>query len=476
MIGSFLARAVVGYVLVPAYFQREIYSPYDYMGAKLGNGVRRATTLLFSLGGVLGQSARVYLTALVLEVLIAPELAWLESQTGLTPLAGAVFLIGVLAIAWTWMGGIAAVIWTDAFLFLLFLIGIGVSLYSVSAGVPGGLSVALREGLEAGKFQFFDFDWKPTKAYTFWVACLAAPWGMIGQYGTDQLLAQRLFCCSSPRAARRAILWSTLSIGVTFLVAVLGVGLWAYYRANPLAGDLAALVAEKPDKVFPVFISHSIPSGLRGIVIAGVFAAAISSLDSILAALSQTTVSLLGPKAGEGRRPLLWSRLCVFVWGVLLCLATLGMAWVSRHYDSVLDLALAMAGYTTGALLAAFFLAFLPVRTDGSGFLWSAPLSVAGVFALVWHAPWAQWTTVAFGAGLMLSWGVWRARPDLRAGVSRASVLTQSLVLAVGIALVIGLSAKGTFAGGGVVAWPWYIPCGSSIAFVFALALDRRAS
>jgi len=482
LIGSFLARAVVAYVLVPAYFEEEIYSPYDYMGARLGEGVRRMTTILFSLGGVLGQSARIYLTAVVLQVLLAPELAWFADNIGWDPLVTSVLGIGAVAIIWTWMGGIAAVVWTDVFLFLLFVLGIGVSLWVVHGGVSDGLGGALSDGLAAGKFKFLDTRWDPTRAYTIWVACIAAPWGNIGPYGTDQLITQRLLCCKQASDARRAMLWSSLSIVITFLVAVLGVGLWAFYREQPLAEGLAASVASQPDRVFPVFISTAIPTGLRGLVIAGAFAAAISSLDSILAALSQTSMSTfvlpLRRRTGvepEARETLLLSRVCVLFWGGLLCAAAIGMRWIEDRYDSLLDLALAMAGYTGGALLAAFVLAFRNTRRGASGFVWSAPLSILAVFSIVWHAPWALRVSAVGMAMLGLAWMQLRVRPAWRDGRRRPALMLQSLALALGFGLVIALWRFATFEDGRVIAFPWYIPCGSLVAYFFALVLDRRS-
>lgn len=123
LFGSLLARAFVGYVLVPAYYEREIYSPYDYVGNRLGSQARALTTGLFTLGGILAQSARVYLTAVVLQVLLAQELAAVEAAIGLPPLVTSVAAIGVVAVGWTLMGGMATVIWTDAILFVLFLVG-----------------------------------------------------------------------------------------------------------------------------------------------------------------------------------------------------------------------------------------------------------------------------------------------------------------------------------------------------------------
>jgi SSS family transporter len=482
LIGSLLARLFVGYVLVPAYYEREIYSPYDYVAQRLGEGARGMTTALFTLGGILSQSARVYLTALVLEVLLAKELAALGEWTGFAPLSCAVALIGVVAVLWTWIGGIATVIWTDVVLFCLFLVGIAVSLWTVQhalADVGSGLSEAMAEGWRVGKFDLINTSTDLSQPYTLWVALFVASWGQIGPYGCDQLMAQRLFCCRGPREARKAIVASIAAVGIIAAVALVGVALWAYYQQFPLSAANEALVAERPDRIFPIFVMDVVGPGLKGLVIVGALAAAISSLDSILAALSQTTLAAVYlprrrrelARRGvseedevEARRTLRVSRVLVLGWGVVLCAAAVGVERVAERYDSILDLALAMAGYTGGALLAAFFLAFLPIRARGRGLLWSAPLSVLAVFALAWHDPWAL-DVVHVGAGLLgLAWVVrlLKSGADLRG----------TLALSLGLALVEGLCRYGALPGGAVLPWPWYIPLGTVVTFVGALCMD----
>jgi len=486
LIGSFLARLIIGYVLVPAYFQREIYSPYDYMGSKLGERVRKMTTALFSLGGVLGQSARVYLIAVVLEIVLFDELRWVEQHTGIDSLVASISAIGIVAVGWTMLGGIAAVVWTDAILFLLFLTGVAIALFTVGAHVDGGVPAAFASGWEAGKFRLLDFDTDPTKAYTFWAALFASSWGGIGSYGTDHLLAQRLFCCRDARAARRAIIGSIAAVGVIFLVALVGIALFAYYREHPLTGEARALVDAKPDRIFPVFIVEVIPPGLKGVVVAGAFAAAISSLDSILAALSQTSLSALwlpyrrrkapADSPEEGRRTVRVSRMFVVGWGVVLCAVAVSMQKVHEHYASILDLALAMGSYTGGALVACFFVSFLPVRVDGSGLLYSAPLSVLTVFAIVWHSSGAQHLVVLLTALALLAWLVLRLRPALSTERWTAE-LRRTVYLLVGLLVIVGVSRYGYGAEtSDVLAWPWYIPAGSLVAFVLGIALGRPVS
>ena len=278
-IGAVLARVIIGVWFVPAFYEREIYSPYEYMGQRLGTPVRTVTTGLFMLGAVLGQSVRVLLTAMVLQLM-----------TGF-PLGVSIWVIGAIAVAWTLLGGITTVIWTDVVQFGVFLIGLTAALVYVCVELPGGAREMITVAAEADKFRFWNFSTDPNVAFTIWAALIANTFLCLNAYGTDQLIAQRMFCCRGKREARIAIITSSVGQLVAGLALFVGVGLYAYYHRFGLTGEAARLVADKGDRIFPVFILQKMPPGLVGLIIAGVFAAAISSLDSVLAALSQTVVS-----------------------------------------------------------------------------------------------------------------------------------------------------------------------------------------
>jgi len=510
-----LARVIVGCVFVPAYYRREIYSPYDYMAGVLGGRVRTLTTVLFIFGGALAQGARVYLTAMILDLIVGePLFGRLAAATGVSTLTWSIYLVGVIAVGWAWIGGITTVIWTDVILFLVFLFGALAALLAIIVRLPGGPVDGVRYLLETGwaardsgpwgRFTFFDFDWSPARQYTFWTAVFAASWGGLGAYGTDQMMAQRMFCCRGPREARLAIISSAAGQIVTVMMCLVGVGLYAFYQTFELPGDLAARVAAKQDLIFPVFILRELPPGVTGLVIAGIFAAALSTLVSVVAAYSQTSISAFylpwrrrrRPQGAadplddpaEQRRLVLLSRSLVILWGAVLCAMAQVAEAASAKFPEILNLALSMAGYTGGALLAGFLLAFLRLNIDDRGFLWSAPLSVLTVFALVWHEPWAH-VVCTTGAGLILAGWLWmlaRQRavggPDCGPGVRD---LLQTLLLAAGLAGMVWLSFRGYLdvredpVGGTrhyvTVAWPWFVPIGSTVAFVFGYALARPA-
>lgn len=349
-IGSILARFIVGFWFVKVYFQQEIYSPYDYMAQRLGPGVKALTTAMFTLGTILGQSVRVLVTALVLKTV--------------TPfsMTESILLITLFAIVWTLMGGMTTVIWTDAMQFVLFMGSGLLAFFWIIGGLPGGWAEFWQVGAENGKFTLLNLSTDPDVQFTLWVALLAMPFQNLAAFGTDQLNAQRMFCCRNASDARKAIIFSSFSQVITVLMLLVGAGLFAWYQQFPPTPEVAAAFATDKDNVFPVWITTVLPPGLTGLVLAGAFAAAISSLDSALAALSQTSLSLLhgakGLSSGDPGRLLRQSRIAVIFWGVFLAGAAV-LIYAIKTYGNldILSLAFGMVAYTYGPMLGIFLLA-----------------------------------------------------------------------------------------------------------------------
>ncbi|BAM04787.1 sodium:solute symporter family transporter [Phycisphaera mikurensis] len=477
LVAGLLSRLAVAAVLVPAYFREGVLSPYDFMANRLGPEARWVTTLMFSLLGVLGQAARVYLTGVVLVTMCGPPLASAAAAVGVAPLTLAIASVSVVAIAWTLLGGIATVIWTDAMLLAVFVLGGLVALLTVAAGVDGGLAAVVATGLEGGKFRLFDLSLAPefTRPYTLWAAVIAVTFGNIGSYGTDQLLAQRIFACRSPRDAQKAVLASYLAEAFAALMLLVGVALWAFYEAYPDA--LPAAAVERPDAIFPAFVLAEVPIGLTGLILAGVFAAALSSLTSILGALAQTTTALL-PEPADDASGLRRARFLVALWGVVLALAAVGAGAYVDHQEAagnevpLLDLALGLANYVIGGLLAAFVLAWLPLRINARGLLFSAPLSVACVWAARFHGERPAEICLVVGVVFLAAWtaasacGSARLRgPRLRRLPVAAAAAAVPLLLE--RFLVFGEDPSGPVS----IAWPWYAPLAGLVAGVFGYGL-----
>ena len=365
-IGSIVARIFVGLFFVKVFYEKDIYSPYDYMGNKLGAGVKKLATVLFTVGSILAQSVRVLVAALPLKIVTPLPLEW------------CIVIIGLFAIGWTLMGGMRTVIWTDVMQFGLFVAGGTIALLWMVSGFENGWAtlfdtarhVGLFDGTTIDKMRVFNFSFDKDLQFTFWVAIFAVPFLNLNAFGVDQLNAQRMFCCKNPVDAKKAIIWSSVGQLVTVLMLMVGAALFVFYRINPPTDPLIMEGMDwqegqpkTSDMAFPVWIVTELPLGLRGLILAGIFAAAISSLDSILAALSQTTLSLFAKTdheytEEEHKRLVRLSRILVLVWGVFLTGFTFALLAVKEKTEvNILPLAFGMTTYTVGPLLGTFFVA-----------------------------------------------------------------------------------------------------------------------
>ena len=355
-IGSIIARVIVGVYFVKVFYEREIFSPYDYMGNQLGEGAKRLATLIFQIGGILGQSVRVLVAALALKIV--------------TPLEfdHCIWIIGLFAIGWTLMGGMRTVIWTDVMQFFLF---VGAGLFSLGwilSTLDGGWAEMIDIGNSAGKFTLLNLTTDPAVGFTLWVAIIAVPFQNLSAFGVDQLNAQRMFCCRDAQDARKAMIASSGALILTLLMLFVGAALFAYYQPMRINGMEPGIFAKDSDSIYPVWIVTELPVGLKGLILAGVFAAAISSLDSILAALSQTTLSLFKDRLGNGeeRKKLFLSRALVLFWGILLSAFAIELDSLRGNVD-VVKLAFGMISYTTGPMLGMFLASLLTPKASVQG-------------------------------------------------------------------------------------------------------------
>lgn len=479
-IGAILARLIIGFYFVPRYYEKSIHSPYDYMGQRLGPQVKTLTTLLFFVGAILGQGARVFVTAFVL--------SWITSFS----LTSSIWLIGLFSIGWTLLGGMTTVIWTDVIQFGVLLLGAWVALICAISAVPGGMGevVALAQQADPSKFALFDTSMDLSIGFTLWVGLLAMPFLNLAAFGVDQVMAQRMFCCKNAKQARLAIICSSAGQLMALLMLLVGIALYAYFQHKPLNAEEAMRMADKTTYVLPIFIVREIPVGVRALIVAAVFAAAISSLDSALAALSQTTVSAFKQHLRAGVRRLgvrlPWiksdiglSKVMVVFWGIVLCGMATACIVIEREYASAIELALGLTSYTYGALLGIFLLAFLPGRLTDAGLPWAVPMAMLAVFGLSvhvdsiyfewlgWGFNWADWL-VGLGAAAILVLGLLRFRSD-----------PSSLVIVTAGALSIALLHvyRVRTEPGGAAVFPspfWGFPVGTLITFAVGYGLGNR--
>ena len=357
-LGYILARVVVAVVLLPSYFKGEIYTAYQVLEKRFGGGTQKAASVLFLVTRTLASGLRLYLAAVVLQVITH----W--------NLSASIAVIAALTLIYTYIGGIKAVIWIDVIQFGVYLVAAMAALTILIREVPGGWDEIWTRGMAAHKFRVINLGFDGVAAPQSLADGWAAFYGMLGQtysfwagvlgglvldtatHGADQMMVQRYLTARSQRQAGWALIASGFVILSQFaLFLAIGVGLWVLYQNNPPAEAM-----DKSDKFFPYFIVHYLPTGLLGLVIAAVFSVTMSTVSGALSASASSTVNdiyrPLFPKSDEAHLLRVSKGMTAF-WAVV----QMGVALLAERLDnSVVDNALSIASFVTGLLLGLFLL------------------------------------------------------------------------------------------------------------------------
>ncbi|MEA1951519.1 MAG: sodium:solute symporter [Planctomycetota bacterium] len=358
---------IVIYVLLPFYRRLDVTTAYEYLEKRFGLNVRLLASALF-----IGK--RLFWMALVA---LAPSLA-LSAIVGL-PVTWCILIIGVVATLYTGLGGMHAVIWTDATQFVVLMLGQCLIIAVVAARLDGGLGEIWSVGVADHK-AWASLEWDLT-ASTFWTFLLAGMVLSLSDLGADQVTVQRLMCTTDERSAAKA-LWFNAFFKFPAMVILLGMGvaLWVFYKTYP---ERLPLEPADYDKIVPYFTVHELPTGVSGLVIAAVFAAAMSSFDSGLNSLSATLTvdwyERLGRTASE-RKSLFVAKCLTYVIGAAVTLTALVVYWAGVM--SIIDASNKYLGFFGGALLAMFLLGALTRRAKALPTVLGALCGVALVFLI----------------------------------------------------------------------------------------------
>ncbi len=403
--GYLLGRIAVARWLLPGYFAGEQETAYARLETRFGAPTRRLVSALFLVTRFLGDGVRVFAGAIPLALVTGWDIP------------AAIVVMGLVTLLYTWFGGLRAVVWTDVLQLVIYVAG-GLAALAIAADMAGGLPAVLARAGEAGKLRLLDLTPSLTVPYTLLAGVVGGALLSAASHGTDQLIVQRLLATRSLRDARVALVGSGVAVILQFaLFLLVGIALWAAGQApEGVAGD----------ELFPRFIVAHLPSGLAGLVVAGILAAAMSTLSSSINALGSSVTHdwyATTPARKDPVRLLRVGRLVSGAWGILLILAAVGFhAWGSRD-TPVVVLALSIASVTYGALLGAYVLAARFPRVQGTdvtaatavtlavmlvvvlagrlagwpGLAWLAP---AGRLAWPWYVPLGTFLAVAVGAGL----------------------------------------------------------------------------
>ena len=397
VLGYLAARIVISLLFLPQYFRGEMFTAYELMRRRFGERIRKLTASMFLVTRALAEGVRVFAISLVISIVLG------------TGEKVSMVLILILTLFYTFEGGMTAVIWTDVIQMTLYVVGAILSFFFILAKIPGGWAhVALLAGA-AHKFTIFDFHfaWNMayfSKTYTFWAGVAGGCFLTTASHGTDQLMVQRLLSARDERQSRTALLTSWVVILFQFtLFLLIGVSLWVYY------GDRHLPLPAQNDRIYPAFIWNNLPTGLSGLLIAAILAAAMANLSAALNSLSSTTVvdfaRARNPHMTESRS--LWiARLATVAWGAVLLIIAIAAAVLSK---SVLEAGLKIASVPSGVLLGVFLLGILTKRPGEKSAIAGAAAGLAVILYVTFRTPIAfTWyvligTAGTFGVGMFAS-------------------------------------------------------------------------
>lgn len=421
--GYVLGRIGVALLFVPRYFDGTLVSAYGLLGRRFGNRMRVTASVTFMATRLLADGVRLFAGAIPIKV-IAQTAGWSLSYFEI------ILAIGVVTIAYTYVGGLKAVIWMDVVQMVIYVGGALLAVALLLGRVDGA---AVADVLSSDKGRIFDWgadlsfsEWM-TQPYTFITAVVGGAIFSLASHGTDQLIVQRILACRNERDSRRAIVTSALLVMLQFgLFLFVGLLLWVYYEQ----ATLSDLGLSRGDEVFPKFIVEEMPSGVAGLMIAGILAAAMSTLSSSLNALASTSVSDIYERFKSnmsGAEVLKVSRIFTLVWGLVF------IAFANMFEDQtgpVVELGLAIASFTYGGLLGAFLLGMISKRARELDALISFAAAIA---FMVW---------VIFGVWYSQETQIW-VFEFYPSAATKAE-----------------LGLRG-------IAWPWYTAIGASVLLLF---------
>ncbi|MEV6228299.1 sodium:solute symporter [Saccharopolyspora shandongensis] len=381
-IGYLIGRVVVAFVLLPKYYAGNLVSAYAFLGQRFGSGLQGTASVTFLVTRLLADGLRLFATAIPVKVVLA--------AFGVTMSYWQIVLIlSIMTVIYTYFGGIKAVVWVDAIQMAVYVGGAICAAVVLLGRLPGDwMSTALAEG----KFQLFDFGSSIiTDQYAFFTAVIGGAVFAMASHGADQLMVQRLLACRNLRDSQRALIASGVVVFLQFaLFLFIGSMLWSFFKgAQP-----ADLGMASKDELFPQFIVNDLPPGLSGLLIAGILAAAMSTLASSLNSLSTSTVSDLYQRISKRKLDdatvLRMGKGWTLVWAVVFVVFA---SMFSSTDNPVVEVGLSIASYTYGALLGAFLLGLLVKRAR------QADAVIAFVATLVVVLFFVFWVTFPNGEG-----------------------------------------------------------------------------
>ena len=409
-IGGVIAAFVIAFLFVPPIYRAGTVTIYGLLGQRYGNGARSAAGIMFLFGRLLSSGARLFMAGIGFALMLYGEISTRE-------LVFAVVLLGIIGTAYTIFGGIRAVIWTDVLQITVMVIAALCAVFLLLHAIPASLGeilAALKNADGMNKLQLVDTSFAVDKAYTIWAGIFAMIVVGVSTHGVDQDMQQRVMTARSPFHGGIALISSIIiGIPVVFIFMVIGMLLFVFYQRPDLMGSaLPQDIVEDSRQVFPQFVLHHMPVGIRGLTMAGLIAAAMSTFDSAINAMASCLVADVYvpwkswrqgtvPNDESDMPDLAGSRLAVGIMGTLLTgFAILAIFMQEHGGDQLINFALGVMAFALAPLLGVFCAALFTRR----GNVWSVYAALGiGMIAVLLLQPYMlpKWTEIT------IAWPWW---------------------------------------------------------------------
>lgn len=374
-----IAAAIAAVWFIPFYRNSGCVSAYSLLETRYGVWARLYGSACF----LVMQSTRSGFILFLLAILLNTLFGW--------SVVAIILVTGIATTVYSMMGGISAVVWTDALQSLILIAGTLLCVAVIGFALPD-LPSSFSAAFEAGKFSLGSFSFSDWGDETFWVIFVYAMFINLQNFGIDQSFTQRYVAAKSLTAAKRSLMSSAfLYLVNTVFFVLIGTMLWMYVQANP--GVVPESVLAKSDAVFPWFIVHKLPVGISGLLVAAIAAAAMSTVSSTLN--SGATVLLedyrkrFSSRKDDERANIGFLRAATVGLGVLSVAIGIGV----MNVKSALTAFWAFQSVLSGGMLGLFLLAMLSKRSNG---VHAAVATVVGLLFVAWVTFGQAWTGFTF--------------------------------------------------------------------------------
>jgi solute:Na+ symporter, SSS family len=341
-------------VFIPFFRRGQTTSAYEYLEERFGPLLRLYGAINFILLQFVRLGTVLYLVAIPVQILTGTPIIWI------------IVVVGIVISFYTILGGLEAVIWIDVIQATVLIVGAVLPVFFILFRLPGGLAQVLRVGMEHHKFGVGPMSWDLTER-TFPVMMLIGLLNWTTEYTTNQNVIQRYLAASSLREARKATaICAVMSLPIWIFFFFVGTSLFVYYQVFPDSGLDRILAEHRADWIFPYFILSQMPSGIAGLVIAGLLAATMSLDSSINSVAAVTTIDIIKRHISPGRDDAFYLRVGKLASiGTAVAMIAGAIAIAQLPKESMVDLGLKISQIVLGGgLMGLFLLGFLTTRVN----------------------------------------------------------------------------------------------------------------